>query len=206
MTDCNEMVGITANCNTFLTLLYTVTLKAPRVLEVMLLLQAENCATSWFWQWIDRHLKQYTTHHKNAQQDQSRLTGGLSEVATRSQNTKALHPIVTYQRDTVRQMRGWDLPPLTSQRVILEASAVDGLNIPLTPPPSLYRFLNAHNTTSLQYKYALTYSENNIFLRPPSSRTFYRSTYLQLLTTMHWKDCTCYSSLCHQQARKMYNR
>ena len=88
----------------------------------------------------------------------------LSEVATHLQNAEALHPAVAAQCKADRETRSWVRLPSTAQQLILTSSVADGLTIPLAPPPSIHRFLNAQNVTALQDGCALTYSGNNIFL------------------------------------------
>ena len=107
------------------------------------------------------------TLQNNAPQDHSGLTGFLSEVATLLNNVEALRPVVTTKRDTDRKTCSWDRLPPTAQRLILAASAVNGIIIPSEPSPFLHFLLNARNarnTTALQYNCTLTYLGNNIFL------------------------------------------
>ena len=67
----------------------------------------------------------------------------------RLQNSESLFPIVAAKCEADREMRGWDLPPPTYQRVILEAITSDGINIPSVMPTSIHRFLYARNITVL---------------------------------------------------------
>ena len=87
---------------------------------------------------------------KTAPQDNSGLTGLLSEVATRLQNVEALRPVITSQRNAYMVTRGWDRLPPTSERLIFAVDVVDGLTIPLVPHTSIHHFLNERNATSLQ--------------------------------------------------------
>ena len=48
--------------------------------------------------------------------------------------------------------------------VILAASVTSGTSILTSPPPTIHRFLNARNATSLQADFSLTYAGNNIYL------------------------------------------
>ena len=77
----NTTVGVAANYDDALAFLQEVTLKTPRVLAVPLLLRADFCATSWFRQWAVKNLIQDIIQN-TAPQDNSGLTGVLSEVAT----------------------------------------------------------------------------------------------------------------------------
>ena len=77
---------ITANCDNILAFLQAVALKALRVQTAPLSLRADNCARGWFCQWMDIHIIQHPTHHKNAPQDHSGLTRVLVLIAMRFQN------------------------------------------------------------------------------------------------------------------------
>ena len=63
-----------------------------------------------------------------------------------------------------KETKGWDRLPPTAHCVILAASATTGTSIPTSPPPTIYRFLNARNATALQADCSLTYAGNNIYL------------------------------------------
>ena len=136
------MVEIIADYDDVLLFLQMVALKAPQVLAAPLLMKADKNVTSWFLQWTDSHLKHHITNQKKALQDHSILTGFLSEVATRFQNTESLRSIVTYQREADREMHGWYRLPPTAQRLILTERAVGGINITLAPSTSIHHFIN----------------------------------------------------------------
>ena len=95
------------------------------------------------------------------------LTDVLTDVTTRLHTAKALCPVIAAQRETDKETKGCDRLALTAQRVILAASATTGTSIPKSPPPTIHRFLNATNATSLQADCSLTYAGNNLYL--PSS-------------------------------------
>ena len=59
-------------------------------------------------------------------------------------------------------MCSWDRLPPIAQRLILAASAANGITITSATPPSIHRFPNARNATALQADCALTYSGNKI--------------------------------------------
>ena len=164
MTVRNTIDCIAADCDYILAFLRGISLKAPQVQTAPISLRAYKREKIWFGQLVDSNLKHQAPPNKAAPQDHSGLTGVLSEVATRLQNEKSPHPVVPEQREADRETRGWDRLPPTSQRLILAASAANGLTILLAPPPSIHRFLNARNTTALQADCTLTYLGNNIFL------------------------------------------
>ena len=88
------MVGIAADCNNVLKFLQEISLKAPQVLMLLLLLRADKRAIRWFCQWSYRNLKHHATLHRTAPQYNSGLKGVLSEVEMRLQNAEALSPAI----------------------------------------------------------------------------------------------------------------
>ena len=91
------------------------------------------------------------------------LTDVLTNVATWLHTAEALRPVVVSLRDAKKDTKGWDRPPPMAHRVILAASATTGTSISTSPPPTIHRFPNARNATSLQADCSLTYAGNNIY-------------------------------------------
>ena len=91
-------------------------------------------------------------------------------------------------------------------RTILAESAANGLTIPLAPPLSIHRFLNARNATAQQADFALTYLGNNIFLQTLSIRTFFKATFLQFLTLTRQQACPRSSPLLPKWDRRTCSR
>ena len=118
----------------------------------------------WFQRWTDVNLSKPP---KPAPQDYLGLTGVLTKMATRLHTAEALRPVVTAQREAEKETKGWDRLPSTAQRVILASRATTGTSILTSPPPTIHRFLNARNVTSVQADFSLTCAGNNIYL--PSS-------------------------------------
>ena len=104
------------------------------------------------------------TSPKPEPQDHMGLTGVLINVVTRLHTVEALCPVVAAQHKAEKDTRGWDSLPPAAQRVILAASATTGTSIMTSPPPTIHRFLNVRNATSLQANCSLTYTGNNIYL------------------------------------------
>ena len=135
----------------------------------------------WYCQWSDSNLKHQAPPNKSAPQDHSGLVGVLSEVATHLQNVEVLRPVPAAQREADRETCSWEILPPTSQRVILAASAADGLTILSAPPPYIHRFIKSRNATELQAKCALTYSGKNIFLPTASFQALHQGHILAIL-------------------------
>ena len=154
----NTTYGTAANRNGTLAFLQVVELKAPQVQAALISLRADKHAAGSFRQWADRNLEHQAPPNKAAPQDQSGLTGVLSEVATRLQNIEALRPIVAEQRKADRETCSWYHLLPKSQRIIFASSTADRVTILSAPPPSIHRFLN-----NVQAHCGLTYSVKNIF-------------------------------------------
>ena len=92
------------------------------------------------------------------------LTGVLTNVETRLHTVEALRPVVAAQREAEKDTKGWGRLPLTAQHAILAASATNGTSIPNSPPPTIHRFFDARNVTTLQADCSLTYLRNNLYL------------------------------------------
>ena len=107
----------------------------------------------------------------------------LTDVATRLHTSEALRPVVAAQQDTDKKTKGWDRLPPTAQRVILAASATTGNSIPKSPPPTIHRFLNTSNVTTLQPDYSLTYAGNNLYLPTPFCRALLQGHILAISDT-----------------------
>ena len=128
------------NCDNVLVFIQAFTVKSPRVIASPLSLRVEKCARIWFRWWSNKNLPM---SEKTAPQDHMGITGVLSDVATRLQNSEALCPIVSAQRKVEKETKTWDHIPPMAQRVIMEASATSGTSIPTSPPSILHRLLNA---------------------------------------------------------------
>ena len=97
-------------------------------------------------------------------QDHLGLTDALTNVTTRLHTTEALRQVVAAQLEMGKETKGWDRLPLTTQRIILAASATTGTFILTSLPPTIHRFLNARKAAALQADCSLTYAGNNIYL------------------------------------------
>ena len=88
----------------------------------------------------------------------------LTNVTTQLHTVEVLRPVISAQRETEKEIKGWDHLPPTAQHVILAASATTRTSIPTSPSPTIHGFLNASNATALQNDCSLTYADNTIYL------------------------------------------
>ena len=79
-------------------------------------------------------------------------------------NAEDLRPCVAVQSEADIETRGWDCLPPTAQRIILEASATNGLTILSEMPLSIHRLLKARNATDIQADCTITFTGHNIYL------------------------------------------
>ena len=86
------------------------------------------------------------------------ITGVLNNVATLLHIIEALRSVVAAKFEAEKETKGLDRLPPTAQSVILDASATSRTSIPTSPPPTIHRFFNARNATSLQTNCSLTYA------------------------------------------------
>ena len=155
------LTTIADDCEDVLAFFQDIVVKYPRVIAPPLSLCSDKRAHVWFQLWRDVNLP---TLPKPSPQDHQGLTVVLTDIATRLHAAEALRPIFVVQRETEKETKWWDRLPPTAQRVILAASATTGTSIQTLPPPTIHRFLNAMNATSLQANWYLTYAGNNIYL------------------------------------------
>ena len=113
------LANIIANCDDVSAFLQAIAVKSPRIIAYFILLCSDKHARVWFLQWPGNNLPSPT----NAPQDHTGLKRVLSDVLTRIQNSKALHPIVTAQCEADRETKGWDCLPTMAKQVTLEARA-----------------------------------------------------------------------------------
>ena len=95
----------------------------------------------------------------------------------RLQHAKALRPVVAVKRKEDKETKGWDRLPLMAKQVNLAASVSNGTYIPISPPPTIHRLLNARNATDLQADCDLTYAGQKIYLPTNSVMPYSRGTY-----------------------------
>ena len=126
--------------------LQAVAVKSPRIIDAPLSLRADKNTHIWFRQWSGNNLPPTT----NTPQYHTGITGLLSDVATRLQHTKYLHPVIAAQHEAYKETTGWDFHPPTAQQVILAASASDRTSTLIQLPPTIHQFLNTRNATNLQ--------------------------------------------------------
>ena len=156
------LATISDNCDNVLAFLQAVAVKSPHFTAKPLPLLTDKCAHAWFCCWTDTSI---STLPKLSSQDHMDLTGILTDVATSLKTVEALRPVVSAQSEAKKETKGWDRLPPTAQRIILVARSTNGTSIPTSPPPTIHRFLNASNVTSLQADCALTYAGNNLYLQ-----------------------------------------
>ena len=154
------LATVTSDCDNILAFLQAVAVNSPWIIVAPLSLCTDKHVRFWFCRLAGNNLP----HTTNAPQDHRGLMGVLSDIVTQIQHAKALCRVVGAQRKAYKETKVWDCLPPTETRVILAESASNGTSIPTSPPPTIYRLLNASNTTALQADCALNYAGHNIHL------------------------------------------